>query len=47
MITALIGFLALVALYAILAAFICCEFNDDKARWWCPFCVLFGKRRTP
>lgn len=47
MIAALLSFLALVVLYIFVAVFLCCEFNDAKRRWWCPACLLFGKRRIP
>ena len=37
---------ALCGVYIFVAALICCEFTDDKKHWWCPSCLMFGKRRN-
>jgi len=32
--------LAFVALYSLVATFVCTEQNEDRSHWWCPLCVL-------
>ena len=39
--------IAFAILYVFVAILLCCELNDYRPHWWCPACLLFGKRRLP
>jgi len=39
--------LCFIAGWSVVGSLLCCAIDADKQHWWCPICLLFGKRRIP